>query len=139
MNKGPIFWLLVALGLIVVVEAVRVVANAVQGRRYFLAVATASAGHELIVTTNASQSLRVGPELRASLAELLASPTRVSTVLLGDEPLTTGDGHASSRLVLTNELGWSLTLRLRLRHDSGQGPIFDVLSYSKTNDAAQRK
>lgn len=134
MNKGPVFWVLVALGLIAVVEGVRFVRNAAEGRRYFITMATASVGHELIEATNAPHWIRIDPELRAELSNVLTSPTHINKVLLGDENAPAGEGRASSRLILTNELGRGLSLRLRLRHGSGQSPIFDVLSYSRINE-----
>lgn len=134
MNKGPIFWLLVAIAIVAAVAGMLFVRDAVEGRRYFITIATASAGRELIEVTNASHWIRVGPELLGDLSGLLASPTHINKVVLGDDRPPVGDGHASSRLVLTNELGRGLAMRLRLRHDAGQGPIFDVLSYSRITE-----
>src|SRR2546430_13847556 len=99
--------------------------SAVESRRYFIIMMTASVGHELITTTNAARSIRVDPELQRCLSELLTSPTHINKVLLGDERPRVGDGDASSRLILTNELGHGLAMRLRLRHHSSQSPIFD--------------
>jgi hypothetical protein len=138
MNKGPIFWLLVALGVIATVEGVRFVTNAVEGRRYFITIATASVGHELIGVTNTPHWVRVGPGLRAELSDLLAAPTHINKVILGDDRPPTGDGHASSRLILTNELGRSVSLRLRLQHDSGQKPVFDILTYSRITNMSMQ-
>ncbi len=131
MNKGPIFWLSIAVALTGAVVGVRFITSAVESRRYFITMMTVSVGHELITTTNAARSIRVDPELQRCLSELLTSPTHINKVLLGDERPRVGDGDASSRLILTNELGRGLAMRLRLRHHSSQGPIFDVLSYSK--------
>jgi hypothetical protein len=134
MNKGPIFWLLVALGLIAVIEGFYFVTNAIEGRRNWIVIATMQAGQELIEVTNATRWIRADSELRARVSDLLASPTHINNVLLGDDRKPIGDGHASSRLLLTNELGRGLAVRLRLRRHSGEGLIFDVLSYSKITE-----
>lgn len=134
MNKGPIFWLLVALGLIGVIEGFYFVTNVVEGRRNWIIIATMGAGQELIDVTNATRWIRADSELRAHVSDLLASPTHINRILLGDDRTPIGDRRASSRLILTNELGRGLAIRLRLRHHSGGGPIFDVLSYSKITE-----
>lgn len=131
MNRRPIFYLVVAIGIIGAVMGVVCIKDAIQSRRYFIRIATASAGYELIAATNVPRWIQVGPELRAELSDLQASPTHISKVLLGDEQPPVGNGRAASRLILTNELGRGLAVRLRLRHNPSQVPIFDVLSYWK--------
>jgi len=69
-------------------------------------------GQDLISTTNSNHLLSLRPGLSDQLSNLLASPTYVSAVLLGDEPSPVGDGSACSRLILTNQLRRGLELRL---------------------------
>jgi hypothetical protein len=87
-------------------------------QRGFINVASRSIGHDLITTTNSSHLVGVGPELRIRLSELLASRTGIADVLPGDEPPPFGDGTACSRLVLTNNSGEGLLIRLRPTKDS---------------------
>ena len=97
-----------------------------QEHRSFIVVASRSIGHDLITSTNSSHLVRLGPDLTSKLGELLTATTRVSSVLLGDAPAPFGDGTACSRLVLTNEAGRSLAIRLRQADDRGK---FHVLGF----------
>ncbi len=122
-----------AVGVIaVIVAGAWFIARANQERRYAMFVVSMSVGPDL-VHTNYSRSLTgVTPELQTDLNRLLASPTQC-TVRSGDEPPPLGDGRAYTRLVLTNEAGLSLTLRLRPEY----GPSHEfrklrVLGYWKT-------
>lgn len=92
--------------------------------RGFISVASQSIGGDLITVTNSSHLVRIDPDVRARLAELLGARTWVADVLLGDAPSPIGDGTACSRLILTNELGKSLLIRLRPVEESG---MFEVL------------
>jgi hypothetical protein len=69
-------------------------------------------GQDLITTTNSPHLTGLRPGLSGRLSILLSSPTRVAAVLPGDESAPVGDGSACSRLVLTNQLGNGLELRL---------------------------
>jgi hypothetical protein len=133
MDKGPTFWLIVAGALVAVIVGCNLVSDAREGRRYFMSVATYSAGRELIETTNAPNWVQAGSELRKDMADLLGSPTYVNKVLLGDDEGASGKDKASSRLILTNEQGRGLALRLRLRHGD-KHPDFEVLSYTKITE-----
>ena len=136
MNKSPIFWLVVAIALVALAAGLSVINDGVTAHRYAIALLTSSAGRELIATTNSTGLTKVSPALRAELADLLASTTYVANVYLGDEPPPLGDGRACSRLVLTNEHGDGLSLRLQEEprsgvHSSGR---FRVLSYWKITE-----
>jgi hypothetical protein len=125
-NKIRGLWPLIALLVVVVIAGVNLIHYATTTSRYAMGLLTASIGHELIATTNSTRLVEFDPELRATLAVLLASPTRLR-VRYGDEPPPLGDGRASSRLFLTNEIGQAVILRLQAdRHTSG---MFRVLSY----------
>jgi hypothetical protein len=120
----PVVALLIA-GLVVGAIALR------GQHRGFMNVASRAIGSDLITSTNSPHSVRVGPGLQAHLAELLAARTHVAGVLVGDDPAPIGDDTAWTRLVLTNDAGASLLIRLRPSKDSGK---FDVLGFrSATN------
>ena len=94
--------------------------------QYFITVRTREIGRDLISATNSSHLAEIAPALQMSLSRLLSSPTYVANALFGDEPPPVGDGRACSRLVLTNDLGDGIVLRLQ------QGTNFEtfhVLSY----------
>ncbi len=110
MNKWQIICPVVALVLAAMVIAV------ITGRghhRAFISAASHAVGHDLIASTNSARLVRIGPDLQSRLSSLLGAPTRVSTVLFGDEPSPFGDGRACSRVVLTNDSGQGLLIRLR--------------------------
>ena len=81
--------------------------------RYFVHAHSRMVGEELAATTNSPHLVQVGPGLQKQLSEFMASPARLSEVLLGDEPSPLGDGSASSRVVLSNAAGARLGVRLR--------------------------
>ena len=95
-------------------------------RNYFISRMSYSIGRDLIKATNSAHLVRIEPDLEAGLAELLSSTSRVSSVLLGDEPSPSQNGTASCRLVLTNVAGKALLIRLRLTEEPG---IFQVLGH----------
>ena len=95
-------------------------------RNYFISVMSRSIGGDLIESTNSAHLVSIGPRLQTRLSELLSSPAGVATVRLGDEPSPHGDGTACSRLVLTNEAGMALLIRLRPAEESS---MFHVLGY----------
>jgi hypothetical protein len=131
--RKTIAWWLAAVTIlgIAVFVAVFSVRSAAERGRYGLRLSTGGAGQLLITKTNASQWVQMDQGFQISLSNLLRSPTQIAEVLLGDEPHPTGDGRASSRLILTNELGQALGIRLRLRHGSAQESPYQVLSYWK--------
>ncbi len=106
--------------------------TAVRGQhRGFISVASRSIGGDLIATTNSPHLVRIGPGLQARLSELLSVRTHVAEVLLGDEPSPFGDGTACSRLVLTNDAGRGLLIRLRPAEQSG---MFHVLGFRAVSE-----
>jgi hypothetical protein len=96
--------------------------------------ASLSIGRELISATNSQHLIQVSPDLQARMAELLASPTRISSVVLGDMAPPMSDGKACSRLVLTNDAGRGLLIRLSRAEQSGK---FRVLDYSSSTKSIQ--
>lgn len=123
MNKWQIICPVAAM--LVGVMAMAVVATRTQHRGVIIA-ASSSIGHDLITDTNSAHLVRLGSHLRAQLSQLLGSPTHVAAVFPGDEPPPTGDGSACSRLVLTNNAGQRLLIRLRQADRSG---MFDVVGF----------
>src|SRR5262245_25113771 len=112
MSKVTIIRFTVATILVVVVAGAWFFARAKQERQYAMLALSMTVGADL-VHTNYSRSLSgATPELQADLNRILASPTRC-IVRDGDERPPLGDGRAYTRLLLTNEAGQGLTLRLR--------------------------
>jgi hypothetical protein len=122
MNKWQIICPVAALLVAGMVAGIIVVRD--QHRGVIIA-ASRSLGSDLVAATNSSRLVRLSPHLRAQLGELLASPTRVSSVLAGDVPPPAGDGSACSRVILTNAAGRQLLIRLR---DEGAGR-FEVVGF----------
>ena len=129
MNKWQIICPLVAMLLALLVFGV------IQGskeHRYFIRGATASIGNDLITDTNSSALVPrprddgISIHLQKRLSDLHSSPLYIAAVLLGDEPRPTGDGSACSRLVLTNEAGDGILIRLGQAKTIGK---FEVLGY----------
>jgi hypothetical protein len=87
---------------------------------------TRSIGRDLITTTNSPHLSGVTPLLHTHLSALLRSKTDVATVIIGDERAPTGPGKAWSQLVLTNDLGEALAIRIGPDSNSW---FFTVLSY----------
>jgi hypothetical protein len=100
--------------------------------RGFISVASRSIGDDLIASTNSSHLVRIGPDLKTRLSELLSVRTHIADVLLGDEPAPIGDGTACSRLVLTNDAGRGLLIRLRQAEESG---MFHVLGFRSISES----
>jgi hypothetical protein len=122
MNKTQIIAPLVALAIAGIVFAF------IHGRnqhRYFVLSQTDQIGRDLISTTNSSRLVRIGPDLQQKLADFLASPARVKSVLWGDDS-SVGDGKATSRVILGNAKQEQLTIRLRQEPGSDK---FHVLGY----------
>ena len=123
MNKWQIICPVVAL-LVGGIVAVNIAARS--QRRGIIIAASSSLGHDLITSTNSAHLIRVNPFLRAKLSRLLGSPTHVASVLAGDSPKPDGDGSACSRLVLTNNAGQRLLIRLR---QAGGAGMFEVVDF----------
>jgi len=122
MNKSQLMTLLVAL---LVTALGWIIAVSCGHQRSYLRVRTIGIGNDLIVRTNSDRLVLIGPSLRSRLEQLLSSPTKLETVKLGDEAAPFGDGKATSHLILKNQKGERLGIRLR-RED---GDKFDVLGY----------
>lgn len=133
-KQGPIL-LLTALAVVVGVAVFR---NLLEGRRYAVSMLTYSVARDLTNTANSSLLVSTSPDFREELSSLLASPTHIENVRLGDEPPPVGDGRASSRLMLTNELGQGLGIRLRMRPQSKTELRFEVLGYWTNREPGRR-
>jgi hypothetical protein len=129
MNKRTILKLAAAIALVALIVGTCFVDSSLKARRYARQIFIGNIGAWLVQTTNSTDLVGLTPELQADLRVLLASPTE-RWVCLGDEPPPVGDGRASARLVLTNQMGRVLTLRLR---EEPAGSLkYRVLSYWKT-------
>ena len=108
---------------------VAVFAFAGQGRRehraYVLA-QTRMIGQELTRATNSPRLTEISPALRAKLSQFLTPKSGVAEVVLGDEPAPVGDGTACSQLVLSNNIG--ARIGIRLQRDAG-AEHFHALSF----------
>ncbi len=110
MNKWQIICPLAAL---FVVGAVIGIVAVKSQHRAAINMTSRSIGGDLVTATNSSRLAHMSPYLRERLAHLLRSPTQVAAVLSGDAPPPVGNGSACSRLVLTNNAGQRLLIRLR--------------------------
>ncbi len=122
-NKRQIICPVVAISLGGVVLAL---VNGRSHHRYHVYAQTRMIGEELSTTTNSPRLVRIGAELQKQLADLLASPSAVAEVQLGDEPSPIGDGSACSRLILSNAVGRRIGIRLRQDSEAAR---FNVLDY----------
>jgi hypothetical protein len=122
MNK----WQIVCpvLAMLVFVMVVAVIAQR-RMRRGVLTTQSLIIGHDLITATNSPHLARLSPFLRTQLSRLLGSPTRVATVLIGDEP--GGSNTACSRIVLTNSAGQHLLIRLQ---HAGSPGMFEAVGFN---------
>ena len=102
-----------------------------RARNVLISVTAHSIGRELIATTNSTHLFRIGPGLQMKLSEFLGVRTRVADVLSGDEPPPFGDGAATMRLVLTNELAKGLVIRLR---PAEKPDMFHVLGFRSVSE-----
>lgn len=132
MSKGTIIRSAAAALLALVVAGAWFIASANKERRYVMFVLSMSVGADLVHTNYSRSLIGVTPELEADLKQIVASPTRC-IVRSGDEQAPLGDGRAYTRLLLTNEAGQALTLRLRPEYGpSHEFQKFRVLGYWKT-------
>ena len=98
--------------------------------RSFIRIASHTIGSDLIAETNSSHLVRIAPDLQTHLSELLGTRTHIADVLLGDELSPIGGGSACSRVVLTNDIGQGLLIRLQ---QSNQPGMFHVLSFRRVS------
>lgn len=94
--------------------------------REFINTTLRSIGSDLSTSTHSSHLVSIGPDLRAQLSELRSAETHVADVLFGDESPPNGNGIAGCRLVLTNDAGRGLLIRLRVADKAG---MFQVLGF----------
>jgi hypothetical protein len=86
---------------------------------------------ELIKNENSPRLVSIGAGFRQELGQLLNSRTQVADVLIGDEPAPIGNGSADSRLLLLNDEG--KCLGVRLRQERSEPEKFHVLGYWNLN------
>jgi hypothetical protein len=132
MSTGTIVRLAVGVAILVVVVAAWLAARAKQERRELMLALSMSVGADLVHGTNSRALTDVSAALQSEIKLIQASPTR-AIIQPGDDDPPLGDGHAKARLVLTNEAGQTLTLRLRPEPKPATGSRkFQVLGYRKT-------
>src|ERR1700745_734849 len=102
MNKRAIIWSAVAIAIVAAVLVVLATKHRLETSNQLITSRTYQIGQDLIAHRSSQHLAGLPPGLAGQLSNLLGSPTRVSTVLLGDEPPPIGDGSACSRLILTN-------------------------------------
>jgi hypothetical protein len=98
-------------------------------QRGFILGVSHTIGDNLITFTNSAHLDRIQPELQVRLSELLSAPTQVASVLMGDVPQPVGDGRAYSHIVLTNNAGKQLLIRLQ---PTGKPGMFRVLGFHQS-------
>lgn len=123
MRKLQIILPLVALALFALISTF---VRGQRNHRHFITAQTRQIGIDLIAATNSPCLIQIGPGLQAELAGLFASTTRVADVLIGDEPSPIGDSSACSRLILKNDSGKSIGIRLKQVPGSER---FQILGY----------
>lgn len=135
MNKAaPILWVAGALIVIGVIWGWSTIENFREARRQIVTMCTYHVGQDLIASTNSALLVSIDGGLRTNLIELLASTTHVASVQLGDEQSPAAGRRASSVLLLTNEIGEGVALRLDLHDDLTNTLRFDVLSHRKITE-----
>ncbi len=135
MSKAPpILWVVVALVVVGLLWGWSAIGHLKEARRQIVTMCTYNVGRDLIASTNSALLVGIDAGLRTSLAEVLASTTHIASVQLGDEQAPAGGRRASSVLLLTNEIGEGVALRLDLHDDSTHMLRFDVLSHRKITE-----
>jgi hypothetical protein len=118
--------------ILIVMASAWFAARAKQERRDLALALSMSVGADLVHGTNSQAVTGITPELQSDIKLIHASPTR-AIIQPGDDDPAAGGGRANVRLVLTNEAGQTLTLRLRPESDPSTGlRKFRVLGYRKT-------
>ena len=111
---------------VVLVAAASAIAVKQTGYRRIVSEGTRNVGHDLITQTNSSRLANLPLGFAPQLSTLLAAPTQISAVLMGDDPAPLGDGSACSRLILTNQSARGIHLRLGQTQDPEK---FRILGY----------
>lgn len=88
-------------------------------------------GCELIATTNSPRLSDVSPELRSKLSNFLNSSNVAAEVLFGDDSRLRGRGRAVTGLVLSNETGEKLGIRLGQAPEPGRFQVLDWWTVSE--------
>jgi len=132
MNTTGIVRIAIGAALLVIVAGAWFSARAKQRQRDLMMALSLSVGSDLVHKSTSQALTGVTPELEAALKEMHNS-TMEAVIQPGDDDPALGGGRAQARLVLTNEAGKTLTLRLRGESDPDTGlQKFRVLGYRKT-------
>jgi hypothetical protein len=132
MSNSTIVGFAIGAAILILVAIAWIAARAKQERRDLVLALSLSVGADLVHATNSQALTGVSAALQSDIKLIQASPTRV-VIQPGDDEPPLGDGHAQARLVLTNEAGHTLTMRLRPESEPGTGlRKFRVLGYRKT-------
>jgi hypothetical protein len=122
----------VGAAILIVVAGAWLTARAKQERRDLMLAISMSVGADLVHATNSPALTGVTAELQSDVKQIQASPTQ-AVVQPGDDDPPAGDGRAYARLLLTNAIGQTLSLRLRPESEPGTGlRKFRVIGYRKT-------
>jgi hypothetical protein len=132
MSTSTIVRLAIVAAIPIVVAGAWFAARTKEERQDLMLAISMSVSADLVHGTNSQVLTGVTAELQSDIKLIHASPTR-AMIQPGDEDPPVGDGRAQARLVLTNEVGQALTLRLRPEADPSTGlRKFRVLGYRKT-------
>jgi hypothetical protein len=132
MSTSGIVRIAIGATVLVIVAGAWIGARARQRQRDLMLALSLSAGSDLVHKSGSQALTGVTPELEAALKEMHNSPTQ-AVIRPGDDDPALGGGRAQARLVLTNEAGKTLTLRLRGELEPNNGlQKFRVLGYQKT-------
>jgi hypothetical protein len=132
MSTNTIIGFAVGAAILVAAAGAWFAARAKQERRDLMLALSMSVGADLVHATSSQALTGVTAELQSDIRLIQASPTR-AIIQPGDDAPPLGDGSARARLVLINEAGQTLTLRLRPESEPGTGlRKYRVLGYRKT-------
>ena len=132
MSTSTIVRIAVGAAILILVAGAWFAARVKEERRDLMLALSMSVGADLVHGTNSQALTGVTAELQSDLKLIHASPTR-AIIQPGDDDPPVGGHRAQARLLLTNEAGHTLTLRLRPESEPGTGlRKFRVLGYRKT-------
>jgi hypothetical protein len=132
MSTSAIVRIAIGAAVLAIVASAWLSARAKQRQRDLMLALSLSVGSDLVHKSGSQALTGVTPELEAALKEMHSSPAR-AVIQPGDDDPALGGGRAQARLVLTNEAGKTLTLRLRGESEPNSGlQKFRVLGYRKT-------
>jgi hypothetical protein len=136
MSTSTIVRVAVGATIVVIVASAWLAARTKQERRDMMLALSMSVGADLVHGTNSQALTGVTAKLQSDLQMIHRSPTR-ATIQPGDDDAPAGGRRAQARLVLTNERGQTLTLRLCPESDASTGlRKFRVVGYRKTEPGA---